>query len=48
VDAGAQVDDLYPRAAFPEYDFDKDLEGRPRVQNTAIDIGPYERAPQGR
>jgi parallel beta-helix repeat protein len=44
-DAGADVSALYPKSAFPDYDFGKDLDGRPRTHGTAIDIGPYEHLP---
>jgi parallel beta-helix repeat protein len=42
VDGGADVGSLYPKAAFPDYDFGKDGDGRPRKQGPAVDIGPYE------
>jgi parallel beta-helix repeat protein len=39
--AGTDVSALYPRAAFPDYDFDKDLDGRPRAPGGVYDVGPY-------
>jgi hypothetical protein len=47
VDAGCDVTSLLPIAAFPEYDFTKDLAGNPRVAGAGWDIGPYEYAPTG-
>ncbi len=44
IDMGTDVSDLYPRETFPDFDFDVDRAGNPRVHGEAIDIGPYERA----
>ncbi|MEX0887406.1 MAG: carbohydrate-binding protein [Phycisphaeraceae bacterium] len=44
IDMGADVAGLYPRETFPDFEFDRDLAGQPRVHGSAIDIGPYERA----
>ena len=46
IDRGTDVSSLYPRETFPEFDFDSDFAGNPRVQGEAIDIGPFEAAPR--
>ena len=48
VNGGADPSPLYPREAFPGYDFDKDLDQNPRKQGPAVDIGPYEFTPASR
>ncbi len=43
VDMGTDVSRYYPRETFPDFDFDADFGGGPRIYGEAIDIGPYER-----
>ncbi len=43
IDMGTDVSEYYPRETFPDFDFDTDFDGGPRVWGEAIDIGPYER-----
>jgi parallel beta-helix repeat protein len=42
IDAGADVTGLYPKQAFPDFDFGTDYDGKPRVLGQATDIGAYE------
>ncbi len=42
VDMGAEVSSLWPRTLFPDFDFDRDIEGRPRLHGPRMDIGPWE------
>ncbi len=42
VDMGTDVSDYYPRDKFPDFDFDRDFAGNPRVYGERIDIGPFE------
>ncbi len=44
VDRGTDVSEYYPRGIFPDFDFDADFAGNPRVHGGSIDIGPYEAA----
>ena len=39
--AGVDVSLLYPKAAFPDFDFQKDHDGRERSSGKAMDIGAY-------
>ncbi len=39
--AGADAGPLYPRQAFPDFDFQNDHDGRTRNSGKAIDIGAY-------
>ncbi len=41
---GRDLDAVLPRATFPGYDFDRDLDGEPRPAGPGVDAGAYQRA----
>jgi hypothetical protein len=41
LDAGMNASEYLPKALFPDYDFSKDIEGRPRAQGGKWSIGAY-------
>jgi hypothetical protein len=44
VDNGTDISDVISQlqVQYPDYDFNKDINGNPRVSNGKIDVGPYE------
>ncbi|MCP4679371.1 MAG: hypothetical protein GY854_28555 [Deltaproteobacteria bacterium] len=43
IDQGIDVSAYLPTAVFPDFDFDVDIDGNPRNQGTAPDLGASER-----
>ena len=41
MDAGVDATAYLPVALFPDYDFSKDIEGRPRARDGKWSIGAY-------
>lgn len=41
-DAGMNASEFYPKDAFPDFDFEKDIDGSFRKQGVAVDLGPFE------